>query len=80
MEACAGGGSYCFIPYQIFEESRHLPGEHGQVQEASGDLVVVLRQVTVPQVLQQLYVLLLTVHVGCESTHARVHTHSRQVK
>lgn len=54
----------CFLPYQVFEESRDLPGEHGQVQEAGGDLVVVLRQVTVPQVLQELYVLLLVVHVG----------------
>lgn len=53
-----------FFFYQIFEKSRDLPGEHSQVQEASGDLVVVLGQVTVPQVLQHLDVLLLVVHVS----------------
>lgn len=53
-----------FFSYQIFEESRDLPGEHSQVQEASGDLVVILGQVTVPQVLQHLDVLLLVIHVS----------------
>lgn len=69
MVRIGGGGRECiavFLTYQILEESRDLSGEHGQVQEAGGDLVVVLRQVTVPQVFQQLYVLLLTVRVGCK--------------
>ena len=51
-------------PHQIFEEGRDLPGEHSQVEEAGGDLMVVLGQVAIPQVLHHLNVLLLAVHVG----------------
>lgn len=52
------------FPHQIFEQSRDLPGEHSQVQEARGDLVVVLGQVAVPQVLQHLDILLLVFDVS----------------
>ncbi len=37
--------------HQVFEECSDLPREHSQVQEACGDLVIILRQVTVPQIL-----------------------------
>lgn len=56
----------CF-PHQIFEECRDLSGEHSQVEEPSGDFIVVLGQVAVPQVLQNLDVLLLVFHMGLKS-------------
>lgn len=56
-------------PHQIFEEGRDLSGEHSQVEEPCGDLVVVLGQVAVPQVLQHLNILLLVVHMGWKTTH-----------
>lgn len=49
--------------HQCFEEHRDLPCEHSQVQEPCGDLVIVLREMTVSQVLQNLNVLLVTLHV-----------------
>lgn len=49
--------------HQVFEECRDLSCEDSQVQEACGDLIVVLSQVTVSQVLQNLYVLILILHV-----------------
>lgn len=39
------------LSHQIFEEGRDLSGEHSQVKEASGDFIVVLGQVAIPQVL-----------------------------
>lgn len=51
-------------PHQIFEEGCDLSGKHSQVKKASGDFVVVLGQVAIPQVLQDLNVLLLAVHMG----------------
>lgn len=58
--------SFTLLPFshQIFEEGRDLSGEHSQVKEASGDFVVVLGQVAIPQVLQHLNVLLFAVHMG----------------
>lgn len=52
----------CFS-HQVLEECGHLTGEDGQVEEAGGHLIVVLGQVAVPQVLQDLNVLLLALHV-----------------
>lgn len=52
------------FPHQIFEEGRDLSGEHSQVEEPCGDLVVVLGKVAVPQVLQYLNILLLVVYMG----------------
>lgn len=50
--------------HQIFKECRDLSGEHGQIEEASGDLIIVLGQVAVPQVLQNLDVLFFVFHMG----------------
>lgn len=36
------------FPHQIFKECRDLSGEHGQIEEAGGDLIIVLGQVAVP--------------------------------
>jgi hypothetical protein len=52
-------------PHQVLEEGSHLSGEYSQVQEASGQLVAVLRQVTIPQGLHGLSVMLLSLHVAC---------------
>lgn len=49
---------------QVLEEGSHLSGEYSQVQEASGQLVAVLRQVTIPQGLHGLSVMLLSLHVA----------------
>lgn len=56
-------------PHQIFKESRDLSGEHSQVEEACGHLIVVLGQVAVPQVLQNLDVLFFVFHMGWKKTH-----------
>lgn len=54
---------FCFFAHQILEEGRDLSGEHSQVEEACGDFIVVLGQVTISQVLQDLNVLLLVFHM-----------------
>lgn len=51
--------------HQVLEERGDLAGEDGQVEEAGGELVVVLGEVVVAEVLQGLAVLLLVIHVGC---------------
>lgn len=50
--------------YQVFKESRDLSGEHCQVEEACGHLIVILGQVTIPQILQHLDVVLLVFDVS----------------
>lgn len=52
-------------PHQVLEECSHLPREHSQVQEARGQLVAVLGQVTIAQGLHCLSVLLLVLHMAC---------------
>lgn len=56
----AGSGAH-----QVLEERGDLAGEDGQVEEAGGELVVVLGEVVVAEILQGLAVLLLVIHVGC---------------
>lgn len=51
--------------HQVLEERGDLAGEDGQVEEAGGELVVVLGEVVVAEILQGLAVLLLVIHVGC---------------
>lgn len=51
------------LAHQVFKERRDLSCEDSQVQEAGGDLIIVLSQVTVPQILQNLYVLILILHM-----------------
>lgn len=55
-----------FFPHQVFEECCDLSGKHSQVEEACGDFIVVLGQVTIPQVLQQLNIMLLVFHMCCK--------------
>lgn len=55
-----------FFPHQIFEEGRDLSGKYSQVEEACGDFIVVLGQVAIPQVLQQLNIMLLVFHMCCK--------------
>lgn len=52
------------FPHQIFKERCDLSGEHGQIEEAGGDLVIILGQVAVPQVLQNLDILFFVFHMG----------------
>lgn len=51
-------------PHQVLEECSHFAGEHGQVQEAGGQLMTVLGQVAIAQGLHGLSVLLLVLHMA----------------
>lgn len=73
--------SISLVPHQIFKESCDLSGEHGQVEEAGGDLIVVLGQVAVPQVLQNLNVLFFVFHVGWKKKDTQAKSeHKQRVK
>lgn len=51
-------------PYQVFQKSRHFPGENSKVEEASGKFVIVLRKVVIAKVLQSFAVLFLILHMS----------------
>lgn len=57
--------------YQVLEECSDLTGEDGQVEEAGGELMVVLGEVVVAKALQGLTVLFLILHMGCTGRHRR---------
>lgn len=52
-------------PHQVLEEGSHLAGEYSQVQEARGQLMAVLGQVTIPQGLHGLSIMFLSFHMAC---------------
>lgn len=60
--------------HQVLEERGDLAGEDGQVEEAGGELVVVLGEVVVAKVLQGFTVLLLIFHMGCAKGGGRGHS------
>lgn len=55
------------MPHQVFEERRQLFGENGEFEEGGADLGVLSAHTVVSELLHGLDVLLLVVHMSCNT-------------